>query len=94
MKALNTLGYQQLTVAATAASLTVPAGAKRAVAVVSGANIRVRYDGTAPTSTVGFPVDSGDIIEFLGANYRTELVNAQFIRTGAVSATLDINYYD
>lgn len=50
-------GYQQLLpTTATALSLTVPPGSRTALITVSVAAIRYRDDGTAPTSSTGFPL--------------------------------------
>ena len=54
-------GYQQLTVSTTAVALTVPVGATRAVVKVIAQPVRYRNDGTAPTSTVGFPLVANEI---------------------------------
>jgi hypothetical protein len=47
------LGYQQITMTTTAASLTVPAGAKMAVITVSTNAVKYRDDGTDPTALLG-----------------------------------------
>ncbi len=59
-QALKAKGYQQLTVGIAAVSPTVPAGSVYALMklAVAANSLRYRDDGTDPTSTVGFPVDS------------------------------------
>lgn len=84
-------GYQQLTVSTSAVSLTIPATSNVATFALircSTANIRWRDDGTAPTSTVGEPLNAGEILEYDG-----QLSKFQAIRSGAADATLDIEYY-
>jgi apolipoprotein N-acyltransferase len=82
------LGYQQITSLAAAASLTPPAGANAAVVSVSGAPVRYRDDGTAPTATVGMPLAIGALF-----NYTGNLAAIQFIQQSA-TAVLDVSYYN
>lgn len=79
------LGYQQIVSPAAATGLTVPAGATMALISVSGATMRWRDDGTAPTAGVGMPVAAGQEFQYSG-----NLAAIQVIGTGA---TLDISYY-
>src|SRR5258706_4123756 len=81
------LGYQQITGAPMTAGtgLTVPAGATMALISVSGATVRWRDDGTAPTASIGMPVTASQEFQYSG-----NLSKIQFIGTGA---TLDISYY-
>ena len=81
------LGYQQITGAPMTAGtgLTVPAGATMALISVSGATMRWRDDGTAPTASVGMPVVAGQEFQYSG-----NLSKIQVIGSGA---TLDISYY-
>jgi hypothetical protein len=82
------LGYQQITATGTAASLTVPAGAKMAVISVETAAIRWRDDGVDPTTTVGMPVAAAATpIEYSGplANFRL------IAQTG--SPIVNVSYY-
>jgi len=73
---------------------TVPGTAKTALIQNNGAEIRIRVDGGAPTTVVGFLVADGDTIEFFDDDYETSLRNFRAIRTGAVSSTLTIQYFD
>lgn len=84
------LGYQQLTVDGTARSFTLPAGrtVRLAVAVVETNPIRYRDDGTAPTASVGTPVDPKNTIYICSGS----VASFQAIRTGS-SAVLNIHYY-
>ena len=100
--ALNQTGVQNaLSVSTSAVSLTLPTGVNarptHAVIYISGAPVRWRADGTAPTATIG---------QFLGAESRIELMdpltsyagflqNVQFIQdtTAGSAATLDAAFF-
>lgn len=86
--ALIPLGYQQITLLSTSTALTVPTGATQVLVKVSGAVVRYRDDGTAPTASVGFPVDPGSVI-----SYRVSPLSAVRFIQAAPTATLDILYY-
>lgn len=86
----NVLGYETLTIAATALSLvTVPTGARSFVGTLETAQVRYRSDGTAPTSTTGEILDAGSRIVLS----EHEIRKMQFIRTGGTSAVLNGHYY-
>ncbi len=72
----------------TATALIIPTGALFAEVCASGNNVRFRWDGTAPTATVGMPLLTGQCQAFAGA---TLLAALQFIQTAA-TATLDVAY--
>lgn len=72
----------------TATALTIPIGALFAEVCASGNNVKFRWDGTAPTATVGMPLLTGQCQAFAGA---TLLAALQFIQTAA-TATLDVAY--
>ena len=57
---LEPLGYQQITSLAASTALTVPARARAALIKCTAQSVRFRDDGTAPTATVGFPLDTTD----------------------------------
>jgi len=87
--------YEQLTVADTAVPLTVATyltgnfSPAVAVARLETAQIRYRDDGTAPTATVGQPVDPGSALVLCGNS-----VGAfKAIRTTGASGVLNISYY-
>jgi len=61
----------------------------RAFCTLTGGQIRYRYDGTAPTNTVGHLASFGDVI-YLEGTVNVEQFRA--IRTGDVSATLSVTY--
>jgi hypothetical protein len=68
------LGYQQITSLATAVGLTVPTLSPEglqcspsvAVIIPTGAGIRWRDDGIAPTASVGMPVTENGVLEYDG----------------------------
>lgn len=84
-------GSQQLTVGATAVSMTVPLGARRANILVQGADINMEVDGTAATTSDRLVLD-GSIIDMTQNLF--ELAQFSFIRNASVSATLHISYYN
>lgn len=86
-------GYQKLTVAGTAVSLTIPSGAKYALCVVQSSittpAIRYLEYGT-PTSTDGIPRSDLDSFDIQGAE---NLANFKAIQVAAGNHTLHIQYY-
>ena len=58
------MGYEQLTGADAAQSLTVPQNSQVAFVAIEGGDARWRDDGTAPTSSVGMPLNE-DSAEYL-----------------------------
>lgn len=52
------------------------------------AQIRIRWDGTAPTASVGEPVDVGDVLTIRGLAYLTDF---RGIRTGATSGVVQFH---
>jgi hypothetical protein len=90
------LGYAQYTSlgsvislsAAPSSGVALPAGSIAALIQVSGAGIRYRDDGTAPTAALGMPIGPGaSPLLYVGT-----LSAIQFIQTAA-GAVLDILYY-
>lgn len=59
----------------------------RAMITVEGSNARYRYDGIAPTASIGHLVSSGDVIQVLGP---TNLSSFQAISIG--TTTLMVTY--
>ena len=88
----NVVTFETVTFAATSIGFTAatirPAG-QPVMTVCSGkletGQIRIRWDGTAPTATVGALIDIGDIVTVRGTPY---LDNFRGIRTGASSGTI------
>ena len=52
------------------------------------AQIRIRWDGTAPTATVGMLIDVGDLVTVRGLAYLTEF---RGIRTGGTSGVIQFH---
>ena len=82
-------GFQQITLSGTASTLTVPAGAQVALIRVETANARWRDDGTAPTTTVGMPLNSTDTFQL---EYWGTLSAIEFIAVSG-SPVLNVSYY-
>lgn len=61
-----------------------------ALCFLEGAQIRVRYDGTNPTSAVGTPIEVGQSFSLEGFD---QLSKFRAIRTGGTSGTLHVNYF-
>ncbi len=85
---MKPLGHQHITSLSSAAALTVPAGAQRALIVCTGQNVRFRDDGTSPTTTVGIQLATGSPFWYLG-----DLSAVKFIEEQA-SAVLEVSYYE
>ena len=82
-------GFQQLTVAASSVSLTVPSGAITGHCRLETAQIRFTLDGTTPTTTIGTLLEVG---ETLLLENRGELTGLKAIRTGGTSGLLNVEY--
>lgn len=86
---LQALGFQQIVNPGTATSLTVPGGARYALFSVEGANgIRIRADGTDPTSTIGILFTANDGPFF----WPGDLQSVEVIAGGA-AGTLNVQYF-
>lgn len=72
----------------TSTSLTVPADALFAQVCAKGNSVNYRWDGTAPTASVGQPLLTGQCFLFSGRNILAALL---FIQQAA-TATLDVTY--
>lgn len=85
-------GYEAITVANTAKTLTAGTygSAQKAIMTLETAQIRVRFDGTAPTTSEGHLVEVGDVITL---NAGSQMSTFQAIRTGATSGVLKVTYY-
>jgi hypothetical protein len=82
------LGYVQITGLGSATGLgAIPAGATMALISVSGANVRWRDDGTAPTANVGLPLIAGQEFSYSGT-----LSGIRFIAVSG-SPVLDVSFY-
>ena len=94
------IGYRRLTVSTSVVDLTdaadpssggaaaIPAGARYCTIKVTGYPCNVRVDGTDPTSSIGFPLAVGDILEEVTRN-----TNIEFIRSAASDSVLEILWW-
>ncbi len=80
-------GYQQITSLAAAVALTVPTGSRYAMLKCTAQSVRIRDDGTDPTTAIGMLIDVGDELWYTGKLSRVKVIQT------AVSATLDVLYY-
>lgn len=88
------IGYGALTVSTTAVdfsgALAAYQSANHALVTVETAAVRVRTDGTAPTSSEGHILNPGDTFTYNG-----QLSKVQFIRKDSADATLRCTFsYD
>jgi hypothetical protein len=100
---LTPLGQQTISSAtlAAATSLTVPAGATIADFYPEGTGgtnnncVRFRDDGTAPTASVGAPLQPGQLLlGYTGKPSGSAALSAiQFILATGATCTVTINYY-
>ena len=100
LEARNPIDFATLAVSNTAVDLTsatpsITAGptVRRAFITCETDQVRWRADGTAPTSTVGHLLSTGEALQFIDANYKVFLREIQFIRV-TTDATLAITYFD
>ena len=93
----NQLTYENLTVSSSAVTFTAgtlsPADTKFKSALIRVETGRVRYrgDGTAPTASVGVPLDPGDVFQLVGEK---NVLAAQFIRRDSTDATVHAATFD
>lgn len=67
-------GYAEVTdLSASTALPAAPSGANAALVAVDGAGVRVRFDGTAPSASVGVPIGPGETLQLSGAAMLTGL---------------------
>ena len=87
----DAMAYETVTVAGTAIGLTAATylTATKAEMTLETAQIRVRKDGTSPTSSEGHLVGVGDVIVL---NSAADLATFKAIRTGTVSGVLKVSY--
>lgn len=86
------LGYQQLTGIGTSTpvSLAPPKGAKLLLVQAEAQGVRWRDDGSAPTSTVGYPLAAGNELRYTGTMAGMQAI--QFIGQAA-GAILNVTYF-
>jgi hypothetical protein len=85
----NVVGYETLTIAASAVTLSAATTAKSFVGRLETGQVRGRGDGTAPTSSEGTLIEIGDIVVLSSS----EIDRTQFIRTGSTSGVLKGHFY-
>ena len=85
------LGYESLSVAASAVALTGGVtGAKSFVGTGETGAIRMRGDGTDPTTSEGQLFDTGSVIVLS----ESDIVSAKFIRDTGTSGVLKGHFYN
>ena len=84
--------FEPITVSTTAVELTATkyASAVRATITIETAKVRVRFDGTSPTSSVGHVVDTNSVINLEGTK---QISLFKVIREGDTDATLSASYF-
>ncbi len=87
----RTVSREALAVSSTAVSpsTTVTTGMLYARCQVQGANVRVTWEGTTPTSTKGEVWRKGVVREVWGEE---KMKNLAFIRDDSTDAVIEINY--
>lgn len=86
------VNYESITVDNTAAGKTLTntvnsMRGQRAVITAETAQMRYRYDGTAPAATEGHLLEVGQTIEVIGY---ADISNFKIIRTGATSGVIKV----
>lgn len=84
----KSLGYQQITVLTAAIGLTVPAGTELVRLQAEAQTVRMRDDGTDPTTTVGMALIANAWYDFPYGQFG----KMKFIEAAA-TAKLNILYY-
>ena len=97
-KGLRAFDFEQITVSTAAVTLTstkydiqtVQPAVMRVTCYVDAQSVRVRLDGTAPTTSVGHVLDDGDtlILDHFG-----NFADTQFIRDDGTDATMECHYW-
>jgi hypothetical protein len=89
------MAFQNLTISNAAVSLdstkylNAAGNAVRAFLTMEGASVRYRYDGVAPTASIGHVIEAGGFLVIEGQN---QMENIQFIRSGANNATAMVTF--
>lgn len=81
-------GFEQIDASSGVKTLTVPAGANKAIVQAETANVRLRLDGTNPTSSVGEILVANATRELHG----DELTAAKFIAASG-APKINVHYY-
>lgn len=93
----DAFAFETITVAATAIGPTEAtragdasiSAAQAAYITVETASIRLRYDGTDPTATVGHLVQAGETLRLEGSG---NIAALKMIRSGTTSAAVSVTY--
>jgi hypothetical protein len=100
MRPVNVVDYATLTVAGTAVGLADASPAYTAghdvvgiLATVETADVRVRMDGSAATTSEGHILHIGDVLNMTDDNYSSVLPNLSFIRDGSTSGVVKLTYF-
>lgn len=83
-------GREQLTVGATVVQLEPPDLADVAVVQTNDNPVRMRLGARDPSATLGLRLVAGDVIRLTG---RATIRGARFVREGASSGTLEVEYF-
>jgi len=86
----NTIAFEKLSISTSSVSLTIATygDSVRAILTVEGTSIRVRTDGTAPTSSTGLLIADGDILDLTGL----EISRLKMISATGSTATVNVEY--
>lgn len=87
MSSTVNLGYQQINNLLAATALTVPDGTSYCIITAETQAVRWRDDGTNPTASVGYPLNTG--VELF---YDSQIARIRFIEQASGGA-ININYY-
>jgi len=100
MRPTNVVDYATLTVEDSAVGLADASPAYTAghdvtgiLATVETADVRVRMDGSAATTSEGHILHVGDVLDMSDDNWTSVLPNLSFIRDGAISGVVKLTYF-
>lgn len=86
---LAPIGYESLSVGATAVGLTIPARAEQAYGVLEDNAVRYRDDGTDPTADEGLLLPTGSVVVICSPS----LGRIKFISDTGAAGILKVAYY-
>ena len=91
MSAVQYSAFEALSVSTSSVGFTTATYGRvdHAIVMVEGGSVRVRFDGTAPTASVGYILDDGDTLELESDN---EISHARFISVDGGTITLHANF--
>jgi hypothetical protein len=88
--AINIEGFESLSITDTAGNLSPPNTARSFYGYLETADVRMRSDGTASTSSVGVFVPQSS---WVGLDGTEEMNSTSFIRDASTNATLQGHFY-